>query len=86
MLQNFKGTQGKWERIYSTTLNLPFRYQISTTQETDEEAEANAKLISASPLLAEALQAWVYYMDSDLSEAETILLAQTKQALKEAGL
>lgn len=31
--------------------------------------------------LAEALQAFVDYLDSDLSEAETILLAQAKKAL-----
>ena len=41
-----KNTQGNIEVSYNTTAHLPYAYVVSNTQESDEEAEANAKLIS----------------------------------------
>lgn len=41
-----------------------------------KEAEANAKLFAAAPELLKALQSFVDYLDSDLTEAEAILRAQ----------
>ena len=35
-----------WEVDYSTTAHLPFKYTVSTEQETCEEADANAALIA----------------------------------------
>lgn len=51
-----KHTQGPWNVSYNTTAHLPFAYVISNKQESDEEAEANAKLIAAAPELLEALE------------------------------
>lgn len=52
----------------------------------DPEAEANAQYtalcVNNLHHLAEALQGFVDYLDSDLSEAETILLNRAKEALK----
>lgn len=48
------------------------------------EMEANAKLIAAAPELLHALNMWVDYHDSDMSEAEAIILEKTKAAIKAA--
>lgn len=44
--KTLKNTQGNIEVSYNTTAHLPYAYVVSNTQESDEEAEANAKLIS----------------------------------------
>ena len=53
-------TKGEWIVDWHTTMNLPYKYTVSEEQETDEEAEANAKLIAAAPDLLEAL---LYYQE-----------------------
>ncbi len=66
----------------------------------DENADANAGAIVSAvnntwnkninpecvPELLEALKAWVDYHDSDMSEAEQILMAQTKKAISKATI
>ena len=52
-------TKGEWEVNWHTTMNLPYKYTVSEEQETDEEAEANAKLIAAAPELLEALESFI---------------------------
>lgn len=56
MSTNTKHTPGPWDVDYHTTSILPYKYTISSIQETGSEAEANARLIAAAPELLEALQ------------------------------
>lgn len=50
-----KHTPGPWEVSYHTVATLPFAYVITTEQEAEETAKANAMLIEAAPdLLAYA--------------------------------
>jgi hypothetical protein len=51
----FKGTKS-FNVDYHTTGRLPYKYIVSDIQETDEEAQANALLISKSPELLEMLK------------------------------
>lgn len=51
----------------------------------DKEAEANASLWAAAPDMYHALMGFVEYLDSDLSEAEGLLLAKAKAALRKAA-
>lgn len=63
--------------------------QIVCTLETKplkitREIQARAALIAAAPNLLEACKAWVVYLDGNLSEAESVLLLQTKEAITKA--
>jgi hypothetical protein len=51
----FKGTK-VFDVEYHTTMYLPYKYTVSNVQETDEEAKANALLISKAPEMLEMLQ------------------------------
>jgi len=51
----FKGTK-LFNVDYHTTMNLPYKYTISDIQETVEEAEANALLISKAPEMLKMLK------------------------------
>ncbi len=48
------------------------------------EIKLNAKLIAAAPDLLKALQSFVDYLDSNLSEAEIILKEKAIEAIKKA--
>jgi hypothetical protein len=67
-MEDFKGTKGVWEVSYNTTAHLPFAYVICNKQESDEEAEANAKLIASAPELLEALLEVIKYMTAHIPE------------------
>ena len=51
----FKGTK-VFNVDYHTTGVLPYKYVVSDIQETEEEAEANALLISKAPEMLEMLK------------------------------
>ncbi len=51
----FKGTK-VFNVDYHTTSVFPYKYVVSDIQETDEEAKANALLISKAPIHLQELQ------------------------------
>ena len=53
-----KHTKGEWKVDWATIGNLPYNYKLHEYpyQETEEEAEANARLIASAPDLLEACE------------------------------
>lgn len=81
-------TKGKWEvNDRNCICAIESKQRIGICLYSDgagrNTTEANARIIAAAPELLEACKAWVAYLDSDLSEAEKILLKQTKQAIEQ---
>jgi hypothetical protein len=54
----FKGTK-EFKVEYLTTMDFPYKYAVSSIQETDEEAEANALLISKAPEMLDMLNEFI---------------------------
>lgn len=75
----FKGTK-EFNVNYHTTINLPYKYIISDTQETDEEAEANALLISKAPEMLEMLERILEFSIEDAPNIKQ----EIEQLMKEA--
>lgn len=83
----FKGTK-KFNVNYHTTMHLPYKYIISDIQETDEEAEANALLISKAPEILEMLKKVLIHVDWSYEEWTSndgqIIKSEIEQLIKEA--
>lgn len=73
----FKGTK-KFNVTYHTTSVFPYKYVVSDIQETVEEAEANALLISKAPEMLEMLNRILQINFNDEIQKEI------KQLIKEA--
>jgi hypothetical protein len=77
----FKGTKS-FNVDYHTTGRLPYKYIVSDIQETDEQAQANALLISKSPELLEMLkECLIHLKENDLHGKFT---EEIEQLIKEA--
>jgi hypothetical protein len=74
----FKGTK-QFKVEYHTTMDFPYKYVVNTIQETDEEAQANALLISKAPEMLEMLIRMRDNNDWDIGD-----LIDLKQLIKEA--
>ena len=78
-------TNGEWIVNRHTTMNLPYKYTVSNYQETDEEAEANAKLIAAAPDLLGACGKAFNYLDiRNLGDTADTLEKILRQAINKA--
>jgi Ni,Fe-hydrogenase maturation factor len=75
----FKGTK-VFKVEYLTTMDFPYKYVVNTIQETDEEAEANALLISKAPEMLEMLD----YLSTRLGTAFEREIQEINQLIKEA--
>lgn len=89
----FKGTKGKWQNTMKIGCGINIRIKSEDTVViadgysfssgiSDEEAEANAKLISAAPELLEALQKCVENFKKELDGADFEYLMFETKALK----
>jgi len=91
-MNELKHTKGNWIPVKKVAgdertgiIANDFMIALLTNCNNDlEQMEANAKLIAASPGLLEALQAFVDYLDSDLTEGEQILKEQAIAAIQKA--
>jgi hypothetical protein len=81
----FKGTK-EFKVKYLTTMDFPYKYVVSSIQETDEEAEANALLISKAP---EMLNKLIYVIDTlkgfdSNNPTQRMIIEEYEQLIKEA--
>ncbi len=71
---------GVWQRIAECSWS-----DLGKHEPTRSEAQANARLMAAAPLLALALSAMLTHMGMDEDEWNAVTFEQARQALRAAG-